>query len=158
LARIRYIRIAMNNLTFYIRLTWLCFKLFFDLLVFLFVFLLEKINKSQLALFLLIVLFFSVWIFNFYLFNQKTTPKIDLEKITNVQNLDKNFLKPQVKVLKDEDLEKTLEYYKKIDEKKIKNLSLFLNLSQLNKANGNEDLSKKYVDQAQQIEPKIKNF
>ena len=75
-----------------------------------------------------------------------------------MQNLDENFLKPQVKVLKDENLEKTLKYYEEIDKKKIKNLSLFLNLSQLNKANGNEDLSKKYFDQAQQIEPKIKSL
>lgn len=143
-----------NNFLFYLRLTWLCFKLFLNLIGFGLSFLLKKANKNaflEISIFTLILL---SAVFNFWLFEKKNTPEINLKKaevftIPNQESL------PQKTILKNENVREKLDYYQKLDKNKIKNLGLFLNLSQLYEIERSKELSNKYLDQAQEIEPKI---
>lgn len=147
----------INNLILYLELTWLCFRLLISLLFFSLTFLLKKINANKIFIIFLFILLISIWIFNFYIFNKKNTPKVDLEGARVTKDLAVDYLKPRKEIIREEELKEKLEYYKYINEMNVKSPNLFLNLAQLSELNKDTDLGEMYLNQALQIEPKIKN-
>ncbi len=137
-------------------MAWFCVRLFLNLLSFLLIFLFKKINQGRLAPILLALLILFIWILNFYLVSQRSTAVINLIKVDSVGNLNKTSQTTKTIIVKKEDMTKKLEYYEEINERKIKNLGLYLNLAQLNKLAENAGLAKEYFDKAQLIEPQIK--
>jgi hypothetical protein len=120
------------------------------------VFLIYRINQKKAVRIVLVALICLIWIFNFRLFQQKNTPQINLKKAIAIQNLKQDVLRGQQYTFKRTEIEEKIEYYQKLDETKIQNLSLFLNLKQLNDVIEDENAAEKYFNKAQQIEPTIK--
>lgn len=145
----------LNQILSYFKLAIFCFRLLFNLLFFLLVFLFKKTNIIEFFSTIIFILLILAWIFNFYLFNQKNTPKIVLEKTTILNGSSTDCFKPNKEIFKEEKFLEKLEYYTSLNKMNIKNPNLLLNLAQLSILNKNENLSEKYFEQAQQIEPKL---
>ncbi len=143
-----------NNFLFYLRLTWLCFKLFLSLIGFGLSFLLKKTGKGAFLEFSLIILVLLSAMFNLYLFEKKNTPEISLRKIEVFTVSDQEMISQKM-ILKENNVQDRLDYYQELDKNKVKSLGLFLNLSQLHEIKGSKELSGEYLDRAQRIEPRI---
>ncbi len=109
---------------------------------------------------MLIVLICLIWLCNFFLIKQRSTPQINLKKINSGPNWEKSVWQtqpqPQMVILTETGLQEKLDYYKVLADKKINNLGLWLNLQQLYEATEQSDLAKEYFNKAQQIEPQLK--
>lgn len=92
--------------------------------------------------------------FNLYLFEKKNSPEISLRK-TGVFAISDQGMISQKMILKEKDIQDRFDYYQELDKNKVKNLGLFLNLSQLYEIKESKEISREYLDRAQKIEPKI---
>jgi tetratricopeptide (TPR) repeat protein len=150
----------LENLFFYFRLAWFCLRLLLNLLLFTLTFLVQKINQKKAWQIMLIILICSIWLCNFFLIKQRSTPQINLKKINSGPNWEKSVWQtqpqPQMVILTEAGLQEKLDYYKVLADKKINSLGLWLNLQQLYEATGQSDLAREYFNKAQQIEPQLK--
>jgi hypothetical protein len=143
-----------NKIIFYLKLAWLCLSLGFKILWFAIDFLLQKINQKKAIAIVGISLISFVWVINFYIFYKKNTPQVELVTIQINDNGQESLVKQRV-VLEKSQVEDGIKIYKEIEEMRVKNLGLLLNLNQLNKALNNEDVAQKYLDEAKAISPNL---
>lgn len=136
-------------------MTWLCLRLSFNLFVFGLNFLFIKINAKKLlniGLLSLIILSFGLI---FLIIKQKNAPQIEIQHMEIFDKTGQELPKSQLIVITENEIPSEIETLKKLENLKIKNLGLLLNLSQLNKAIGQDELAKEYFKQAKQIAPQI---
>lgn len=147
----------LKSFIFYIRLTFFCLQLFFNLTVFSFAFLFNKLDQKKILVLILSLLILINFSISFYIFSQKNTPKILVKQIPASQNWLKANLTTQktIVILNQKQLEEEISSHERKNQEKINSLGLFLNLSQLNKALKNQELSTEYLHKAKQIEPQI---
>ena len=130
-------------------------KLAFNLLVFAIDFLLIKINHQKFLKISLLFLIILSWSFTFLVIKQKNTPQVETQYVKILENQNQGLPKSQLVVLDKNEMINEIEILQKTEEWNIKNVGLLLNLSQLNKAIGQNELAKKYFEQAKQITPRI---
>jgi hypothetical protein len=82
---------------------------------------------------------------------------IEVKNISAVENweLTDYPLQKTIVILNQEQLKEEIILQEEKLQNRIKSLGLFLNLSQLNKALNNQEISAQYLQQAAQIEPRI---
>lgn len=139
----------------YLKLGWLCFKLSFSIFFFGLDVLLIKIKQKKTWPIFFTVTIFLIWTINLYILTKKNTPQIEItapQSLTNSEEI--NIQKTNLLLTKNQ-LETKLETYKTIEESEIKNLGLYLNLSQLHNILGNDQLAQDYLNKAKEIIPQI---
>lgn len=142
-----------NRILSYLKLTWLCFKLSLNLLFFALTVLLLKMGQKKTWPIIIITLILLIWIANVYILIQKNTPKLEVSWTQKLENLPQTITTKEEVLLTKEQAEDQIRVYEKME---INNLSLWLNLSQLSKILGNDDLAQEYLDKAKAIAPQIK--
>lgn len=145
----------LDNLLFYFRLTWLCLRLAFNLFVFALRFLLIKINHHRIIKICLLFLIVLSWGAIFFLIKQKTTPQIQLTRVEILENKGQELPIRQREIVDETEIADKIKFLEEIEKKDVKSLGLFLNLSQLNKAIGQDEQAREYFEKAQQIAPQI---
>ena len=126
-----------NRILSYLKLTWLCFKLSLNLLFFALTVLLLKMGQKKTWPIIIITLILLIWIANVYILIQKNTPKLEVSWTQKLENLPQTITTKEEVLLTKEQAEDQIRVYEKME---INNLSLWLNLSQLSKIFGNDDL------------------
>lgn len=142
-----------NKIVFYLKLSWLCLKLSFNLFLFSLNILWLKFNQKKLWLSLSITLLLLIWISNFYIFHRKNTPRVQIVEVQILKNNSENFLLEEKVLLTKTQVSKELEYYQKIEQLGVNSLGLWLNLSQLSQILENEKLAQDYLNKAKTIAP-----
>ena len=155
MARIGYNFLVLDNLLFYLKLTWLCLKLAFSLIAFAIDFLLIKTNQQKFLKFILLFLIIFSLGLNFLVIKQKNTPQVEIQQVKIFEKTDQELPKTQVVLINENEVSIEIEQLQKIEKLNIKNLGLLLNLSQLNKAIGQNESAKEYFRKAKQIAPQI---
>lgn len=144
-----------NKIISYLQLTWLCLKLGFSLFLFGLDVLRLKFDQKKLWLGISLALFSLIWASNFYILHKKNTPQVEVIRLQILENEAKNpLLKEKVLITTTQAADK-LKGYKKIEQIGVRNLGLWLNLSQLNLILGNEKLAQDYLNKAKTIAPTL---
>jgi hypothetical protein len=146
---------VIDKIISYLKLGWLCFRLSFSIFFFGINILLIRIQqKKTWPIFLAIIISF-IWIINLYILTKKNTPQIEIIKPQFLEDFGEiNISKTNALLTKDQ-LKTKLETYKTIEESGIKNLSLYLNLSQLHIILDDNQLAQDYLNKAKEINPQI---
>ena len=139
----------------YLKLGWLCFKLSFSIFFFGLDVLLIRIKQKKTWPIFFALTIFLIWTMNLYILTKKNTPKIEITEAQLVNNSEEIKIQKTNTLLTKNQLETKLEEYKSIEESGIKNLSLYLNLSQLHHILGNSQLAQDYLNKAKEIIPQI---
>lgn len=145
----------IDKIISYLKLGWLCFKLSFSIFFFGLDVLLIKIKQKKTWPIFFAITIFLIWTINLYILTKKNTPQIEIttpQSLTNSEEI--NIQKINLLLTKNQ-LEMKLETYKTIEESGIKNLGLYLNLSQLHDILGNDQLAQDYLNKAKEIIPQI---
>lgn len=145
----------LDNSLFYLKLTWLCLKLALSLLGFAIDFLLIKINHQKILKAVLLFLIIFSLILNFLIIKQKNTPQVQIQQIKIFERAGQELPESRIILMDENEIPNEIESLQKMKSLNIKNLGLLLNLGQLNKALGQNELSKEYLEQAKQIAPQI---
>lgn len=145
----------IDKIISYLKLGWLCFRLSFSIFFFGINVLLIKIQqKKTWPIFFAITISF-IWIINLYILAKKNTPQMEIIESQFLEDSGEiNIQKTNTLLTKDQ-LETKLETYKTIEESGIKNLSLYLNLSQLHNILDDNQLAQDYLNKAKKIDPQI---
>ncbi|HAZ73012.1 MAG: hypothetical protein US20_C0030G0006 [Candidatus Pacebacteria bacterium GW2011_GWF1_36_5] len=155
MARIGYNFLVLDNFLFYLKLTWVCLKLAFNLFVFALNFLLIKINaKKLLNISLLSLIILSIGL-NLLIIKQKNTPQVEIQHVEIFEKTGLELPKSQLVTMTENEVLIEIEQLQKLESLNIKSLGLLLNLSQLNKALDQDQPTKEYFKQAKQIAPQI---
>lgn len=142
-----------KKVIFYFKLAWLCLKLSFELFVFALNYLLLKTDQKKVFKVCCSLLILLTIITNVYLFNKKNTPQIELNQIQSINYFQTITLSSKKVILEVEQLQEQLDHYQKIEQKNVKSLELLLNLSQINKALGDNKSTQEYLNKAKEILP-----
>ena len=145
----------IDKIISYLRLGWLCFRLSSSIFFFGINVLLIKIQqKKTWPIFFAITISF-IWIINLYILAKKNTPQMEIIESQFLEDSGEiNMQKTNTLLTKDQ-LKTKLETYKIIEESGIKNLSLYLNLSQLHNILDDNQLAQDYLNKAKEIDPQI---
>ncbi len=146
----------LTNLFFYLRLAGLCLRLISNLVVFTLLFVFAKLNQQKLLNIILILFIILVWLSNIFLFRQKNTAQIIVEKAYLEEMSQQNNFKTQQFLLNKTELNEKILNQEKLVNQGIKNLQLFLNLANLHSISKNQASVKKYLEQAILINPEIR--
>lgn len=144
-----------RNSFFYLQLTLLCFRLVGNIFFFCCALLVNQFNLKRVFPSILILLIILSWIFNLQLKNQRDTPIINLRKASQFGGTESTIVAKKV-VVGENDLKNQLNFYQNLDNLRIKNLSVLLNLSQIYEIIGQKEASDKHLRAAQQILPTIR--
>lgn len=137
----------------FFQLSYLCFQLALNILAFGAEVFLVRVKKNRINKFLLLFLFFLIWLGNLYIYHKKNTPQIEIIAHSSIEsplNIDlptNQFLLTKIEVAN------LLMTYTEIEKNQVKNLGLYLNLSQLENVIGNKELAQKHLQQAKNITP-----
>ena len=145
----------IDKIISYLKLGWLCFRLSSSIFFFGIDVLLIKIQqKKTWPIFFAITISF-IWIINLYILTKKNTPQIEIIDSQFLEDSGEISIQKTNTLLIKDQLKTKLEAYKIIEESGIKNLSLYLNLSQLYNILDENQLAQDYLSKAKEINPQI---
>jgi len=146
---------VIDKIISYLKLGWLCFRLSSSIFFFGIDVLLIKIQqKKTWPIFFAITISF-IWIINLYILTKKNTPQIEIIDSQFLEDSGEISIQKTNTLLIKDQLKTKLEAYKIIEESGIKNLSLYLNLSQLYNILDENQLAQDYLSKAKEINPQI---
>ncbi len=143
----------INKITSTLQLACLCFRLTSNILFFGLKLLLIRVKAHKINPVLFVICLLLIWLGNLLIYNKKSTPQTEiilvpaLKQSPNISLTTKRFL------LTKNNVKNLLTTYTELEKKDVKNLGLYLNLSQLENVNGNEQLAQEYLEQAKNIAP-----
>lgn len=142
----------------YLKLVWLCLKLSFNLLFLGLDILLLKVRQKKAWLAFGVGLVLLVWTANFYIWDKKNTPQLEITFVTMSKNSAEVALSKKKVLLAKDQIGETIQTYNQMAEIKIDNLGLWLNLKQLNEILENSELAQENLNKASAIMPQISNL